>query len=124
MAPIPPLVRLIRSFRFSCGNLREYFYRYSVLILTFMFYTSYHLSRKPISIVKGELHRNCSNISEGYNIYFGSHSGIQLLHQAPIYNSTNSYRANNDTSCDWAPFGKIFLVDRSVKKTSFVNKWS
>lgn len=71
-----------------------------------MFYTSYHLSRKPISIVKGELHRNCSNISEGYNIYFGSHSGIQLLHQAPIYNSTNSYRANNDTSCDWAPFDK------------------
>nr|XP_039248470.1 glucose-6-phosphate exchanger SLC37A2-like isoform X1 [Styela clava] len=106
MASIPPIVRLIRSFQCTCGSIRDCLYRYSVLILTFMFYTSYHLSRKPISIVKGELHRNCSNISEGYNIYFGSHSGIQLLHQAPEYSHNNSYRTSNDTWCDWAPFDK------------------
>ena len=31
---------------------REFVYRTSVLVLTFLAYTSYHLSRKPISIVK------------------------------------------------------------------------
>uniref|UniRef100_A0A8C1QMF3 Glucose-6-phosphate exchanger SLC37A1-like n=1 Tax=Cyprinus carpio TaxID=7962 RepID=A0A8C1QMF3_CYPCA len=30
--------------------------------LTFLLYTSFHLSRKPISIVKSELHKNCSHV--------------------------------------------------------------
>uniref|UniRef100_A0A8D0G6E2 Glucose-6-phosphate exchanger SLC37A2 n=1 Tax=Sphenodon punctatus TaxID=8508 RepID=A0A8D0G6E2_SPHPU len=56
-------------------------YRGLTLVLTFLFYTSYHLSRKPISIVKSELHLNCS-----------------ALGRSPP-NSTNS-----TTWCDWAPF--------------------
>uniref|UniRef100_A0A663LTC5 Glucose-6-phosphate exchanger SLC37A2 n=1 Tax=Athene cunicularia TaxID=194338 RepID=A0A663LTC5_ATHCN len=35
-------------------------YRGLTLVLTFLCYTSYHLSRKPISIVKSQLHPNCS----------------------------------------------------------------
>ncbi|XP_015748987.1 PREDICTED: sugar phosphate exchanger 2-like [Acropora digitifera] len=35
-------------------------YRGWVLILTFFAYTTYHLSRKPISVVKGTLNPNCS----------------------------------------------------------------
>ena len=39
---------------------REAVLRVSVLILTFLAYTSYHLSRKPISIVKNsEAFLNC-----------------------------------------------------------------
>ncbi|XP_071942356.1 glucose-6-phosphate exchanger SLC37A2-like [Antedon mediterranea] len=39
-------------------------YRILVLSLTFMAYTSYHLSRKPISVVKEVLHQNCTLLSE------------------------------------------------------------
>ncbi|XP_074833158.1 glucose-6-phosphate exchanger SLC37A2 isoform X2 [Carettochelys insculpta] len=72
---LAPGIRLLRSLP------RDSWYRGLTLVLTFMFYTSFHLSRKPISIVKGELHTNCS--SEG--------------NLAP--NGTNS-----TTWCDWAPF--------------------
>uniref|UniRef100_A0A674DC83 Glucose-6-phosphate exchanger SLC37A2 n=1 Tax=Salmo trutta TaxID=8032 RepID=A0A674DC83_SALTR len=59
-------------------------YRGFTLFLTFLFYTSYHLSRKPISIVKSQLHRNCST-----------------LIRPPNLNGTD-----NETWCDWAPFDK------------------
>uniref|UniRef100_A0A674DCP3 Glucose-6-phosphate exchanger SLC37A2 n=1 Tax=Salmo trutta TaxID=8032 RepID=A0A674DCP3_SALTR len=59
-------------------------YRGFTLFLTFLFYTSYHLSRKPISIVKSQLHRNCST-----------------LIRPPNLNGTD-----NETWCDWAPFGE------------------
>uniref|UniRef100_A0A8B9J8G6 Glucose-6-phosphate exchanger SLC37A2 n=1 Tax=Astyanax mexicanus TaxID=7994 RepID=A0A8B9J8G6_ASTMX len=55
-------------------------YRGFILILTFFFYTAYHLSRKPISIVK--LHRNCSF----------------------VIRPTDLNITDNDTWCDWAPF--------------------
>ncbi|XP_048839079.1 glucose-6-phosphate exchanger SLC37A2 isoform X1 [Brienomyrus brachyistius] len=73
---LAPGIRLITSFS------RESWYRGYTLFLTFVFYTSYHLSRKPISIVKSELHRNCS-----------------LIIQPQHLNTTN-----NETWCDWAPF--------------------
>uniref|UniRef100_A0A669CMM9 Glucose-6-phosphate exchanger SLC37A2 n=1 Tax=Oreochromis niloticus TaxID=8128 RepID=A0A669CMM9_ORENI len=57
-------------------------YRGFILVLTFLFYTAYHLSRKPISIVKSELHRNCSNIIQPKDINI----------------------TNNVTWCDWPPF--------------------
>uniref|UniRef100_A0A4W5PMU7 Glucose-6-phosphate exchanger SLC37A2 n=1 Tax=Hucho hucho TaxID=62062 RepID=A0A4W5PMU7_9TELE len=67
-------------------NYSEYpvLYRGFTLFLTFLFYTSYHLSRKPISIVKSQLHRNCST-----------------LIRPPNLNGTD-----NETWCDWAPFGE------------------
>uniref|UniRef100_A0A8B9HBE6 Glucose-6-phosphate exchanger SLC37A2 n=1 Tax=Astyanax mexicanus TaxID=7994 RepID=A0A8B9HBE6_ASTMX len=57
-------------------------YRGFILILTFFFYTAYHLSRKPISIVKSQLHRNCSF----------------------VIRPTDLNITDNDTWCDWAPF--------------------
>nr|XP_020669731.1 glucose-6-phosphate exchanger SLC37A2 isoform X2 [Pogona vitticeps] len=56
-------------------------YRGLILMLTFLCYTTFHLSRKPISIVKSELHYNCS--SRGPNPNNGS---------------------NSTTWCDWEPF--------------------
>uniref|UniRef100_A0A4W6DHZ1 Glucose-6-phosphate exchanger SLC37A2 n=1 Tax=Lates calcarifer TaxID=8187 RepID=A0A4W6DHZ1_LATCA len=61
-------------------------YRSFILFLTFIFYTAYHLSRKPISIVKSELHRNCSTVIRPVDLNI----------------------TNNATWCDWAPFGKSF----------------
>ncbi|XP_053187354.1 glucose-6-phosphate exchanger SLC37A2 isoform X2 [Scomber japonicus] len=71
-----PGIRLITSFS------RDSWYRSFILFLTFLFYTAYHLSRKPISIVKSELHKNCSTVI-----------------RPPDLNITN-----NATWCDWAPF--------------------
>ncbi|KAL0858952.1 hypothetical protein ABMA27_011370 [Loxostege sticticalis] len=44
--------------RLQINRLR--WYQASVLFLTFFTYMTYHLTRKPISVVKSVLHRNCS----------------------------------------------------------------
>ncbi|KYO35816.1 glucose-6-phosphate exchanger SLC37A2 isoform X1 [Alligator mississippiensis] len=74
---LAPGIRLLRALP------RDSWYRGFILVLTFLFYTSYHLSRKPISIVKSELHLNCSALGR---------------------NPTNG--SNSTTWCDWAPFDK------------------
>uniref|UniRef100_A0A665XBH7 Glucose-6-phosphate exchanger SLC37A2 n=1 Tax=Echeneis naucrates TaxID=173247 RepID=A0A665XBH7_ECHNA len=75
---LAPGIRLLTSFS------RDSWYRSFILLLTFLFYTAYHLSRKPISIVKSELHRNCSTVIRPADLNI----------------------TNNATWCDWAPFGK------------------
>ncbi|MED6263934.1 hypothetical protein CHARACLAT_009687 [Characodon lateralis] len=75
-SPLAPGIRLVTSFS------RDSWYRGFILFLTFLFYTAYHLSRKPISIVKSQLHRNCS-----------------LVIRPADLNVTD-----NDTWCDWTPF--------------------
>ncbi|KAL0133399.1 hypothetical protein PUN28_000855 [Cardiocondyla obscurior] len=56
----------------------------SILALTYLAYTCYHLTRKPISVVKNVLSLNCSSLPIPPDI---------------IVNDTN-----RDTWCDWAPF--------------------
>uniref|UniRef100_A0A8C2IJ21 Solute carrier family 37 member 1 n=1 Tax=Cyprinus carpio TaxID=7962 RepID=A0A8C2IJ21_CYPCA len=56
MAPVPPGIRFLASFN------RDQWYKAFTFALTFLLYTSFHLSRKPISIVKSELHKNCSHV--------------------------------------------------------------
>lgn len=46
---------------FSCN--RQLWYRTSVLVLTYIAYTCYHLSRKPLSVAKAVLHPNCTSTS-------------------------------------------------------------
>ncbi|KAJ8967021.1 hypothetical protein NQ314_003138 [Rhamnusium bicolor] len=58
---------------------REICYRGSVVFLTYIAYMCYHLSRKPISVVKAVLHRNCSGLTP------------------PTANEPINW-------CDWAPF--------------------
>ncbi|XP_070157160.1 glucose-6-phosphate exchanger SLC37A2 isoform X1 [Polyergus mexicanus] len=55
-----------------------------ILALTYLAYTCYHMTRKPISVVKSVLTHNCSNLPLPPNI--------------PVNDS------NRDTWCDWAPF--------------------
>ncbi|KAJ7321746.1 hypothetical protein OS493_034133 [Desmophyllum pertusum] len=63
------------------GRERTQWYRGWALILTFFAYTTYHLSRKPISVVKGTLNPNCSEITSTCHGWkpFDSHSGDELL---------------------------------------------
>uniref|UniRef100_A0A3Q2X4P7 Solute carrier family 37 member 1 n=1 Tax=Haplochromis burtoni TaxID=8153 RepID=A0A3Q2X4P7_HAPBU len=88
MAPVPPGVRLLVSFD------RDQWYRALTFILTFLLYTSFHLSRKPISIVKSELHKNCSAVSEAAIIASSSSQQPSLL------------SLHTDVDCGWKPFDK------------------
>ncbi|XP_029315065.1 glucose-6-phosphate exchanger SLC37A1 isoform X3 [Cottoperca gobio] len=88
MAAVPPGIRLLVSFD------RDQWYRALMFILTFLLYTSFHLSRKPISIVKSELHRNCSSINELATIASSSS-------QQPSLPSLHT-----DMDCSWKPFDK------------------
>ena len=51
---VAPGIRFVSSLGLCPSSVwkRELIYRLSILLLTFLAYTSYHLSRKPISIVK------------------------------------------------------------------------
>uniref|UniRef100_A0A8C0P4F3 Major facilitator superfamily (MFS) profile domain-containing protein n=1 Tax=Canis lupus familiaris TaxID=9615 RepID=A0A8C0P4F3_CANLF len=90
MAPLPAGIRFIISFS------RDQWYRAFIFILTFLLYASFHLSRKPISIVKGELHRYCTAL-HGEEVEFKS--------QSQKASGTPSHRpADNETDCSWAPF--------------------
>uniref|UniRef100_A0A8K9XT66 Solute carrier family 37 member 1 n=1 Tax=Oncorhynchus mykiss TaxID=8022 RepID=A0A8K9XT66_ONCMY len=67
----------------------EFTYRAFTFSLTFLLYTSFHLSRKPISIVKSELHKNCSALNE---LSTASSNQLPNLHTA--------------AECSWKPFDK------------------
>ncbi|TNN05136.1 Glucose-6-phosphate exchanger SLC37A2 isoform 2 [Schistosoma japonicum] len=54
-----------------------------IFLFTLLIYTCYHLSRKPLSIVKSVLHQNCSE---------EAHKKGKII--VP----------ENETFCDWAPF--------------------
>ncbi|XP_031630748.1 glucose-6-phosphate exchanger SLC37A2 isoform X2 [Contarinia nasturtii] len=81
---VPIGIRLIQRYgRNENQQNRLFRYKFSVLALTYVAYTCYHLTRKPISVVKAVLHRNCS------------------LLEAPkqVTDATNE-----STWCDYAPF--------------------
>uniref|UniRef100_A0A665W5I8 Solute carrier family 37 member 1 n=1 Tax=Echeneis naucrates TaxID=173247 RepID=A0A665W5I8_ECHNA len=70
-------------------------YKALAFILTFLLYTSFHLSRKPISIVKSELHKNCSSVGEPATVVSSSRNS----QHAPLPSLLS------DLDCSWKPFG-------------------
>ena len=57
----------------------------SVLFLTYISYVCYHMTRKPMAVVKSVLHRNCSDLPRP--------SGID-----------RTVLGDDDTWCDYTPF--------------------
>ncbi|XP_028292489.1 glucose-6-phosphate exchanger SLC37A1 isoform X2 [Gouania willdenowi] len=88
MAPVPPGIRLLVSFN------RSQWYKALTFILTFLLYTSFHLSRKPISIVKSELHKNCTRVTQPGDV---ASSSSQRSPLTPLHTSMD---------CSWKPFDK------------------
>ncbi|KAM9205619.1 glucose-6-phosphate exchanger SLC37A1 isoform 2-T3 [Mergus octosetaceus] len=90
MAQLPPGIRFITSFS------RDQWYRAFIFTLTFFLYASFHLSRKPISIVKGELHKHCAASHEvelsSYREYAAQIQPVKKL--------------SNASQCGWEPFDK------------------
>ncbi|XP_054989991.1 glucose-6-phosphate exchanger SLC37A2 isoform X2 [Sorex araneus] len=74
---LAPGVYFLRNFS------RDSWFRGFILLITFLIYTCYHMSRKPLSVVKSRLHQNCS---------------------ALIPPDNNSHDLNDSTWCSWAPF--------------------
>ncbi|XP_015928183.1 glucose-6-phosphate exchanger SLC37A2 [Parasteatoda tepidariorum] len=69
---------------FTLGKYRRKVYQTSVLCLTFIAYTAYHMSRRPLAIVKNSLNQDCSRLTPPPGVI--------------INNNTR------DNWCDWAPF--------------------
>uniref|UniRef100_A0A674K763 Major facilitator superfamily (MFS) profile domain-containing protein n=2 Tax=Terrapene triunguis TaxID=2587831 RepID=A0A674K763_9SAUR len=67
-----------------------------IFVLTFLLYASFHLSRKPISIVKGELHKHCAPPSE---VELNSYKEYAIQIQ-PVK------KLSNESQCGWEPFDK------------------
>ncbi|XP_006258408.2 glucose-6-phosphate exchanger SLC37A1 [Alligator mississippiensis] len=90
MAQLPPGIHFITLFT------RDQRYRAFIFVLTFLLYASFHLSRKPISIVKGELHKHCAASTEvelhSYKEYATQSQPVKKL--------------PNESQCGWEPFDK------------------
>ncbi|XP_023589855.1 glucose-6-phosphate exchanger SLC37A2 [Trichechus manatus latirostris] len=78
-ASLAPGIWFLRAFS------RDSWFRGFILLLTFLVYTCYHMSRKPISVVKSRLHQNCSDLIKPIN---------------------DTHTINDTTWCSWAPFDK------------------
>ncbi|XP_040190126.1 glucose-6-phosphate exchanger SLC37A1 [Rana temporaria] len=91
MAVLPPGIRFFISFS------RDEWFRALVLLLTYLLYCSFHLSRKPITIVKGELHKHCSEPHE-----IEPHSYKEFV----ILKPSSENAVQNASRCGWAPFDK------------------
>lgn len=86
---LPPVIRSRRrpaffwifGYREPNEQFRD-FYKYYILFITFLAYTAYHASRKPITVVKAQLHHNCTE------------------------DDTPHPETNSTTWCDWKPFDR------------------
>lgn len=81
-------------FKFNTASAKRTFHKSLVLCITFIAYACFHMGRRPLSIVKNVLNRNCSNI-----------------HQITLYNedqeTTYDFTTDLDDDpnwCDWPPF--------------------
>ncbi|KAG8238699.1 hypothetical protein J437_LFUL018389 [Ladona fulva] len=82
----PPGIWVVRKVGNKCCDARinrTSWYRASVFILTYLAYTGYHLSRKPISVVKNVLYQNCSGLIPPEGV------------------------GNNSNWCCWKPFDDV-----------------
>lgn len=62
MYTFPPIgVSLLRQFGWKCGCIsKQAKYRFAILLLTYGAYCFYHMSRRPLTIVKSVLAPNCT----------------------------------------------------------------
>lgn len=109
-------------FRFDSQKSKRNFHQILLLFITFIAYGTYHCGRRPLSIVKNVLNRNCSDIPH-LNLNLNSFSNNVSDLNDPDYGlspipgttgaiydgsemlaSTSIAPPTKDTSCDWAPF--------------------
>ncbi|XP_052872547.1 glucose-6-phosphate exchanger SLC37A2 isoform X1 [Anopheles cruzii] len=77
---------------------RVLWFKCSVLGLTYLAYTCYHMTRKPLSVVKSVLHRNCTGVSLPPEFTVG-----QSTRLVP-HDFTTGPNPTDGTWCDYPPF--------------------
>lgn len=82
-------------FKFNSIAAKRTFHKALLLCITFIGYTCFHMGRRPLSIVKNVLNRNCSEVHN-----------ITLFDQIEdiVYIEYEGSSGNDTTWCDWAPF--------------------
>ena len=104
-------------FRFDSQKGKRNFHQILLLFITFIAYGTYHCGRRPLSIVKNVLNRNCSDVPH-FSLNFNNNSpdltgldyGLSMVPSAgefgDIYDGSEIAPTPTikDTSCDWAPF--------------------
>lgn len=94
----PPGVAFFGTFfKFNCSSAKRTFHKALVLCITFIAYTCYHMGRRPLSIVKNVLNRNCSGVHQV--ALFDQIEDVTYFE----YESISSF-SDDPTWCDWAPF--------------------
>lgn len=90
-------------FKFHSITAKRTFHKALILCITFIAYTCFHMGRRPLSIVKNVLNRNCSDI---HNVTrFSQEDDITYLEYEPLTPATSISNAQLDPNwCDWAPF--------------------
>jgi OPA family glycerol-3-phosphate transporter-like MFS transporter 1/2 len=96
-------------FKFSTQQSKQNFHKGLMLLLTFIAYAAFHMGRRPFSIVKNVLNRDCSKFyNQTRNTANTANTAvpIELDLQHTDYPEVNPTYApfTKDTSCDWAPF--------------------
>lgn len=94
-----------KFFKFNSIAAKRTFHKALVLFITFIAYTCFHMGRRPLSIVKNVLNRNCS-----------------VVHQVTLYDELEDityieYESPQDSNsdpnwCDWAPFNNDATANR------------
>lgn len=93
-------LRLFGSFfKFNSTSAKRTFHKALVLCVTFIAYTCFHMGRRPLSIVKNVLNRNCSGVHA--ITLFNELEDVTFLEYEASTSSTN-----DTTWCDWPPFNE------------------
>lgn len=105
-------------FRFDSLSKKRTFHKVLVLVMTYLAYTAFHMGRRPLSIVKNVLNRNCTAAAAQNSStitpttmtplsVFGPDMTFHELNVGdPSGESTTPAPtpANQNSSCNWAPF--------------------
>lgn len=103
-------------FRFRSTHSKRIYHQVLVLVLTFIAYTAFHMGRRPLSIVKNVLNRDCSKVHNRTATttttttttttqapYLPTWDLNFSLNERPVLHEVSS-TPMKDTSCDWEPF--------------------
>lgn len=86
-------------FKFNSASGKRTFYKALVLCITFLAYSCYHAGRRPLSIVKNVLNRNCTTVSK-YPELYDDGSYFDYGNQLNVFTT----KPPKPDWCDWAPF--------------------
>lgn len=105
-------------FRFDSQKSKRNFHKILLLFITFIAYGTYHCGRRPLSIVKNVLNRNCTEvnhlntIASSYQPFSDPNYGLSPIptigsvydESEMLLTAASKVPQINDTSCDWPPF--------------------